>query len=104
MNEGSEAMSKEYEVGGILHTTNGKFLIVSIEACSARSEEKELYGYGAIYIDDEHIQDYSLEMQYVTDEFEDLIKAIERDGEIIDYTSKQNLKDTLIKSEFYKLR
>lgn len=63
-----------YEVGNILHTTNGDFLIVSIESFNNDNDNKELCGYGAIYLDKQN--EYPVEMQFISDSIQNLVHNI----------------------------
>jgi hypothetical protein len=65
----------EVEAGNILHTTNGDFLIVSIESFSKKNNNNQkLCGYGAIYLDDEN--EYPTEMQFINSDLDRLIESI----------------------------
>jgi len=63
-----------YEVGDVLHTNNGDFLIVSIESFDNENNNKELCGYGAIYLDKEN--EYPIEMQFISSNIQELVRNI----------------------------
>lgn len=69
--------------GDILITSNGNFMIINIDSYQ-RDNNDEYIGYGAIFVDDDDTLDrYNYEIQYMNKEIEDLIKRIENDCEII---------------------
>ena len=63
-----------YEVGDILHTTNGDFLIISIDSHNNDNNNKELFGYGAVYLDDEN--NYPVELQLISKDIDEMVKNI----------------------------
>lgn len=60
--------------GDMLVTDNGNFMLVRIET-------DKIDGWGAMFVD----KGYSLEMQYVNEKLDDLIKEMEKDCRLINH-------------------
>lgn len=69
--------------GDVLITTNGNFMIIGIECCGKNTEE--IFGWCAMFVDDDEHDKYPLEIQYIINEdnLDLLIKRIQTDQKII---------------------
>lgn len=77
-------MSYTFKNNMIIKTTNGDFMIVSIEVYP-ENDKYTLCTFGGMYIDDE--QEYPFEIQYMDEDVDALIKQISKDGDILEIIS-----------------
>lgn len=68
--------------GDVLITSNGNFMIIGIGCCG--EGEEEIFGWCAMFVDDEY--EYPLEIQYMIkeDNLDSLIEQIDRESQIIE--------------------